>query len=149
MQREKKPGQIPMILSCHDSVRVPGEAAQEPTRSVVGVFVEVKRWRQPGVIPDHFRIVRRIQSLLRCVEALAGIVADRAPARERKSVAGDDDFGVRGVSPEVRPPSAWSWSRLVRMSCFYGTLFAPLSAQWLAKVKRIRSQKLPPTAAGV
>jgi hypothetical protein len=35
----------------------------------------------------------------------------------------------------------------VRMSCFYGTLFASVSAQWLAKVKRTRSAKHPLTAA--
>ena len=35
------------------------------------------------------------------------------------------------------------------MSCFYGTLFAPVSAQWPANVKRIRSKKLPLTAAAV
>ena len=58
--------------------------------SVVGVVIEVKRRRQPVVITHHFCIVGRIQSVLRGVEIVADIVANRVPARERKSVAGDD-----------------------------------------------------------
>src|ERR1035438_5470910 len=44
------------------------------TCPIVGVSVEVKRRRQAGVIPDYLRIIGRIQTLLRAMQAVAEVV---------------------------------------------------------------------------
>ena len=58
--------------------------------SIIGIIVEVKRWRQTGVIANNFRVVGRIQPFLSCMGIVADVVTDWVPTCEGKSVAGDD-----------------------------------------------------------
>src|SRR5580692_2490267 len=83
---------------------------------IVGVEVEVERRRQAGVVADYFCVVRRIQAILRGVEVVPDIGANRTrPAFERQSVAGincagrsDADDAVVELVADQRVPAAKS-----------------------------------------
>ena len=49
--------------------------------SIIGIMVEVKRWRQTGIIADNFRVVGGIQPFLRCMGVVADIVTDWVSTR--------------------------------------------------------------------